>query len=165
MGIEALGEWLVGLSWTQIIPSGAITAVIGAVWGWRKERSRHSEDLRERIRLLVQASRSDLTDAELRWENVYGRVAHSLVQMSEKPMMLSQLRKIQKEVFETPRAAADEIHGILHEEGRISIKQLESTHRRIRKVYDDQVLSLKRFNAQMDGFERKLKNPLMPWIR
>lgn len=164
MGIEAVGEWLMGLSWTQIIPSGAITAVIGALWGWHKERSRHSEDLRERIRVLVQASRSDLTDAELRWSTIYGRVAHYPIQLPEKPKMLSELHRIQKEVFVRPREAAEEIHGILNEEGKIPIKQLESTHRRMRKVYDDQVIDLKRFNAKMDELERKLRSPLTTWV-
>lgn len=159
MGFAALVEWVTGLSWGQIISSG----IVGAVLGWFKERSRHSEDLRERIRLLVQASRLDLADAEIRWSTIHDRVAHPLLQMSDKQAMLLQLRQIQREVFEKPREAADEIHGILHEETRISIGQLERTHRRIRKVHDDQEVSLKRFNAQMDGFERKLNSPLMPW--
>lgn len=165
MGFDAMVQMVVGLPWGKILTWISVPGTIGAVYAWYKERSRRSDDLRERIRELVQASRSDLADAEIRWSKVSDRLSHPFVHIQDGPIMISQLRRIHKQFFEAPSEAADEIHSVLHEEGKISIKQLESTHRRIRKVHDDQVISLKRFNAQMDRFEKKLDNPWMPWTR
>jgi hypothetical protein len=163
MGFEALGEWLVGLSWSQIIPSGAITAVIGAVWGWRKERSRRSNELRDSIRDLVQARREEYGDADIKWQTVYDKISNPYFLSPDKPNILAEMRRIRKELLESERREGiNEAHGLVHEDGSIAIDQLEGSHRRLRKVSDDLVLDLKRFNGEMDRLERRLKNPWSP---
>lgn len=163
MGLGALVDWVIGLSWGQIIPSGTFTAVLGAVWGWRKERSRRSNELRDLIRDLVQARREEYGDADTKWQTVYDKFSSPFFQSPDKSRILAEMERIRKELLESEqRKGINEAHGVVHEDGSIAIDQLESSHRRLRKVSDDLVLDLKKFNAEMDRLERKFRNPWTP---
>lgn len=163
MEFAALVDSVLGLSWGQIIPSGAITAVIGAVWGWRKERFRRSDELRDLIRDLVQARREEYGDADIRWQTVYDRFSHPFFQSPDKSHILAEMKRVRKELLQsTRREGINEAHEVVHRDGSIAIDQLESSHRRLRKVSDDLVLDLKKFNAEMDRLERKFRNPWTP---
>lgn len=163
MGFGALVDWVIGLSWGQIIPSGTFTAILGAVWGWRKERSRRSDELRDLIRDLVQARREEYGDADTKWQTVYDKFSHPFFQSPDKSRILAELLRIQKKLLQsTRREGINEAHEVVHRDGPIALDQLESSYRRLRKVSDDLVLDLKKFNAEMDRLERRYKDP---WMR